>query len=72
MFTVSANMKTQDIWFLMLISAIWAELRLVGDIRTFKRKGRGRETKKAELFLTLPFWLKNQKVFLFLKLLSEL
>ncbi len=32
MFTVSANMKTQDIWFLMLISAIWAQLRLVGVI----------------------------------------
>jgi hypothetical protein len=30
------------------------------------------EIQKAELFLTLPFWLKNQKVFLFLKLLSEL
>jgi len=32
MFTVSANMKTQDTWFLLLISAIWAELRLVGVI----------------------------------------
>ncbi len=30
MFTVSANMKTQDIWFLMLISAIVAQLRYVG------------------------------------------
>ncbi len=35
MFTVSANMKMQDIWFLLLISAIWAELRLVGDIKGF-------------------------------------
>jgi hypothetical protein len=34
MFTVSANMKTQDIWFLLLISAIWTELRLVGDNTT--------------------------------------
>ena len=25
-------MKTQDTWFLLLISAIWTELRLVGDI----------------------------------------
>jgi hypothetical protein len=28
-------MKAQDIWFLLLISAIWTELRLVGDIAGF-------------------------------------
>jgi hypothetical protein len=32
MFTVSEKMRTQDTWFLLLISAIWAELRLVGGI----------------------------------------
>jgi hypothetical protein len=29
-------MKTQDTWFLLLISAIWTELRLVGEICTFE------------------------------------
>ena len=31
-FTVSENMKTQDTWFLLLISAILTQLRLVGEI----------------------------------------
>jgi hypothetical protein len=31
MFTVSENMRTPDTWFLLLISAIVAHLRLVGD-----------------------------------------
>ncbi len=32
MFTVSENMRTPDTWFLLLISAILAQLRLVGEI----------------------------------------
>ena len=35
MFTISAKYDNTDTWFLLLISAIWAELRLVGDIPTF-------------------------------------
>jgi hypothetical protein len=35
MFTVSAKMKRQDTWFLLLISAIVAHLRYVGDIKGF-------------------------------------
>jgi hypothetical protein len=26
MFTISANMRRQDIWFLLMISAVWAHL----------------------------------------------
>ena len=35
MFTISENMRTPDTWFLLLISAIWAQLRLVGDSTGF-------------------------------------
>jgi len=31
-FTVSEKMRAQDTWFLLVISAIVAQLRLVGDI----------------------------------------
>ena len=36
MFTVSENMRTQDTWFLLVISAIVANLRYVGDSAGFK------------------------------------
>jgi hypothetical protein len=36
MFTISAKYDNADTWFLLLISAIWAELRLVGDINGFE------------------------------------
>jgi hypothetical protein len=35
-FTVSAKYDNADTWFLLLISAIWAELRLVGDSAGFE------------------------------------
>jgi len=35
-FTVSAKMKGQDIWFLLVISAIMAGLRYVGDTTTLR------------------------------------
>jgi hypothetical protein len=37
-FTVSENMRIQDTWFLLLISAILAELRLVGVINGFVKR----------------------------------
>jgi hypothetical protein len=36
MFTISENMRTPDTWFLLLVSAIEAHLRLVGDINDFE------------------------------------
>jgi hypothetical protein len=52
-FTISAKMRTQDIWFLLVISVILPELQYVGEISSFKtdikpvahsryRKGRAR------------------------------
>ena len=35
-FTVSENMRMQDTWFLLVISAIVAHLRLVGETSSFK------------------------------------
>jgi hypothetical protein len=39
-FTVSAKLNHADTWFLLLISAIWAELRLVGVITKMRRQSR--------------------------------
>ena len=36
MFTVSENMRIQDTWFLLVISAIVAHLRYVGDTSGFE------------------------------------
>jgi hypothetical protein len=36
MFTISAKYNNADTWFLLLISAIWAELRLVGVTCNFE------------------------------------
>jgi len=36
MFTVSAKFDNADTWFLLVISVIVAELRLVGEIASFK------------------------------------
>ena len=51
MFTVSEKMRTQDTWFLLVISAIVAKLRLVGVIATFRNE------KKACVYKTISLGL---------------
>jgi len=53
-------MKTQDIWFLLLISAIKAQLRFVGDTKGFRIAKKLKDTANTAQVNARPYQKKEQ------------